>query len=102
MADKSSSIKISAVKKISGEINLPGDKSISHRAVMLGSIADGVSEISNVSSGRDCLATINCIRNLGINIKRQSVNTVNMVIYGKTTNGNYIHFLIQRIEAAIG
>lgn len=53
---------------ISGEITVPGDKSISHRAVMLGSIAQGLTEIDNFLMGEDCLSTIDCFRKMGVNI----------------------------------
>ena len=43
-----------------GELTVPGDKSISHRAVMLGSIAQGTTEITNFLKGADCLSTIRC------------------------------------------
>ena len=43
-----------------GELTVPGDKSISHRAVMLGSIAKGLTEIRHFLRGADCLSTISC------------------------------------------
>ena len=51
-----------------GEITVPGDKSISHRAVMLGSIACGNTEITGFLSGADCLSTVDCFRRLGVQI----------------------------------
>ena len=54
--------------KLSGEIHLPGDKSISHRAVMLGAIADGITEISGLLEGEDVLASIEAFRAMGVNI----------------------------------
>ena len=51
-----------------GEITVPGDKSISHRAVMLGSIAKGNTEITGFLSGADCLSTVDCFRRLGVEI----------------------------------
>ncbi|MBQ9028985.1 MAG: 3-phosphoshikimate 1-carboxyvinyltransferase [Lachnospiraceae bacterium] len=51
-----------------GEITVPGDKSISHRAVMLGSIAKGTTEITGFLSGADCLSTVDCFRRLGVEI----------------------------------
>ena len=50
--------KIEKGEGLKGEIIIPGDKSISHRAIMLASIADGISEISGFLEGQDCLATI--------------------------------------------
>lgn len=52
-----------------GEITVPGDKSISHRAVMFGSLADGLTEVTNFLQGADCLSTIECFRSLGIEIE---------------------------------
>jgi len=49
-----------------GTISVPGDKSISHRAVMLGSLAEGETYIENFLTGADCLATMNCFRLLGV------------------------------------
>lgn len=56
-------------KSIHGEITIPGDKSISHRAIMLGSIADGTTEITNFLQGADCLSTIACFRQMGVSIE---------------------------------
>ena len=53
---------IQKIKKAIGQIKVPGDKSISHRAVMLGSLANGVTEISGFLKGADCLSTIDCFR----------------------------------------
>ncbi len=47
--------------ELRGEITIPGDKSISHRAVMFASLAGGVSSISNFLTGDDCLATVACM-----------------------------------------
>jgi 3-phosphoshikimate 1-carboxyvinyltransferase len=54
---------------IHGAIELPGDKSISHRYGMLAGIADGVSAIANYSSGADCQSTLGCMRALGVEIE---------------------------------
>ena len=53
---------------LQGDINVPGDKSISHRAVIIGALATGETVIENFSTGRDCLSTINCYKRLGIEI----------------------------------
>ena len=52
-----------------GEIIVPGDKSISHRSIMLSSLADTPVEITNFLRGADCLSTINCMRAMGVNIE---------------------------------
>ena len=64
-----SSITFSKSGALKGEISIPGDKSISHRAVMFGSIADGTTEITNLLKGADCLSTISCFRKLGVDIE---------------------------------
>lgn len=51
-----------------GETKIPGDKSISHRALMFASLADGISEIHNLLEGHDCIATVSVMRALGIHI----------------------------------
>ena len=57
-------------KKLKGSITVPGDKSISHRAVMFASLAKGVSHISGFLNGADCISTINCFRQMGIEINQ--------------------------------
>ncbi|MEJ8554941.1 3-phosphoshikimate 1-carboxyvinyltransferase [Tepidibacter sp. Z1-5] len=52
--------------KLIGEVNIPGDKSISHRAIMLSSISTGKNTVKNFLSGEDCLSTISCFRKMGI------------------------------------
>ena len=61
-------------KRLTGEISLPGDKSISHRAVMLGSIAAGTTSISNFATSADCASTMGCFRSLGVNIEQIGTN----------------------------
>ena len=72
------------IKTLKGEITVPGDKSISHRAVMFGSIANGLTEITNFLQGADCLSTISCFRRLGIEIE----NTPDKIlVHGKGLHG---------------
>ncbi len=52
-----------------GRVKVPGDKSISHRAVMFGALASGITNISGFLPGADCLATIDCFRNMGVTIE---------------------------------
>lgn len=52
-----------------GEITIPGDKSISHRSVMLGAISKGTTEITGFLNGADCLSTIACFQSMGIEIE---------------------------------
>jgi 3-phosphoshikimate 1-carboxyvinyltransferase len=53
-----------------GELTVPGDKSISHRALMLGGIAQGVTDITGFLAGEDCLATLRALQTLGVQIER--------------------------------
>ncbi len=57
---------------LNGEITVPGDKSISHRAIILGSIAEGTTEITGLLEGEDNIRTINAFRSMGVNIERVS------------------------------
>lgn len=56
--------------EISGVIEVPGDKSISHRAVMFGSMANGITKITNFLDGEDCLHTVEAFRSLGVSIHK--------------------------------
>ena len=56
------------IKGLNGKITIPGDKSISHRSVMFGSIAHGETKVTNFLPGEDCLSTISCFRKLGVTI----------------------------------
>ncbi|MCI8785029.1 MAG: 3-phosphoshikimate 1-carboxyvinyltransferase [Eubacterium sp.] len=56
---------------LKGTISVPGDKSISHRAVMFGAISDGMTEITNFLQGADCRSTISCFQNMGISIEQK-------------------------------
>jgi len=75
---------IKKISKANGTVKVPGDKSISHRAVMLGSLAKGTTEITGFLKGADCLSTIDCFRNMGIDI---SVNGENVTVKGNGLNG---------------
>ena len=66
--------RISPATRVSGEICLPGDKSISHRYAMLAAIAQGESRIHNFSTGADCHSTLGCVRALGIAVEEQGPN----------------------------
>ena len=69
---------------LKGEISVPGDKSISHRAIMLASLANGNSEISGFLEGEDCLATIEVFKNMGVNISK---NEEKFVVEGRGLHG---------------
>lgn len=75
---------IKAMGALKGEVQIPGDKSISHRAVMLGSIARGTTEISHFLNGADCLSTIHCFQKMEIEIE-QSKDLV--LVHGRGLRG---------------
>ena len=77
-------MKFSRINRLRGEVTVPGDKSISHRAVMFGALADGTTEVSNFLNGADCLSTIDCFRRLGISIEEQNGR---VLIHGKGLHG---------------
>ncbi|MCM3719322.1 3-phosphoshikimate 1-carboxyvinyltransferase [Fictibacillus phosphorivorans] len=59
---------LTPIHRLNGTIKVPGDKSISHRSVMFGSIAEGKTTINGFLTGEDCLSTISCFKKLGVNI----------------------------------
>ena len=61
--------KILPIKKICGEIKIPGDKSISHRAIMISSLGSSPVEIENFLFGADCLSTVECMKKFGVKIE---------------------------------
>ena len=68
-----------------GRARVPGDKSISHRALLIGSLADGVSHVSGFLPSGDCLATLDCMRALGIEVETQDPTT--LTIHGRGPRG---------------
>lgn len=69
---KQTPLKSSKSTSLSGKINVPGDKSISHRSLMLSSIAIGTAKITGILEGEDVIATANALRKLGVNIKKEN------------------------------
>ena len=67
-----------------GTLTVPGDKSISHRAVMFGALAKGTTCISHFLEGADCLSTISCFRKMGISIERRESE---ILVHGKGLHG---------------
>jgi len=65
-------MKIRSANYLSGTINLPGDKSISHRAALFAALAIGETRIENYATSEDCASTLNCLRNLGVPIKQEN------------------------------
>ncbi len=78
-------ITVSSTKALRGEISLPGDKSISHRAIMLGALARGTTQIMNFLTGEDCISTIKAFRSMGIQIDLLPSGEV--VVYGQGLRG---------------
>ena len=60
--------------KLTGEVSVPGDKSISHRALILGACAVGKTTIENLLESEDVLATLSALSELGVNIKKSKKN----------------------------
>lgn len=71
MNNEKQEIYIKPAKRIQGEIQVPGDKSISHRAALFGGMAQGETHISNFLPGQDCLSTLSCLGSLGVEWERQ-------------------------------
>jgi 3-phosphoshikimate 1-carboxyvinyltransferase len=78
------------IQSLNGTIKVPGDKSISHRAVMFGSIAEGKTTINGFLTGEDCLSTISCFKKLGVNIVQENEHV--------TVEGNGISGLLPTSE----
>ncbi len=82
--------KVTNTPKLEGVIHLPGDKSVTQRAILLNSIANGNSIIRNTNTGNDALSMFNCMQNLGANIKIRIDKTNNessIAIHGLGLNG---------------
>ena len=81
---------VSRPRRLAGEIVAPGDKSVSHRAVMLNSIGEGSATIKNFSPGDDCTSTMGIMRALGVEIERLSSDEGlgdTLHVRGSGTNG---------------
>ena len=77
-------MELCSITGLKGRVAVPGDKSISHRCIMFGSIADGTTEVRNFLEGADCLATIRCFRSLGIEIEEKDTS---VIVHGKGLHG---------------
>ena len=76
--------KITRITGLKGTLRVPGDKSISHRAIMFGSLAEGTTTIHGFLKGADCLSTIDCFRKMGISIEEKE-DTI--YVHGKGLHG---------------
>ncbi|MBU1726082.1 MAG: 3-phosphoshikimate 1-carboxyvinyltransferase, partial [Candidatus Omnitrophica bacterium] len=72
---------VRSVSSLKGQINLSGDKSISHRAIILSSLSSGLTRINNFPSNKDCLETLGAFAKLGIKFKKEKKDT--LLIIGK-------------------
>ena len=86
------SIIASPGRELHGQIKVPGDKSISHRALMLGAIAEGQTRISGFLAGEDCLATLAALRALGVDI--DDSNKAEIIVNGVGLHG-FLHLKAQ-------
>src|SRR3970040_2839189 len=78
---------IKPVRRLIGEVQVQGDKSVSHRAIILGSIAKGVTTVTNFLPSDDCRATMNAFRAMGVSIEDINGSTVKIDgrdLYGLT------------------
>ncbi|HEY3373925.1 MAG TPA: 3-phosphoshikimate 1-carboxyvinyltransferase [Candidatus Aquicultor sp.] len=78
-------LKVSKANKIAGRITVPGDKSISHRAVMLGAIADGITRVTGFLPADDCISTMRCFKALGVKIEQPG--DTELIIHGVGLKG---------------
>src|SRR3954468_17056066 len=67
---------VQPVSGVAGAVRVPGDKSISHRALMLGGIAEGITEVRGFLESEDCLATMRAMRALGVQIEQMSAREI--------------------------
>lgn len=76
---------VKPLKKMRGALEVPGDKSISHRALMLGALTDGSIVVENFLPGGDCLATLNCLRNMGVRVDEEGDTKI--IVHGVGIRG---------------
>lgn len=84
----SASWRVLPTERIEGSIRVPGDKSISHRALMFGGIAEGTTEIEGFLAGEDCLATLRALRALGVTIDELAPTSVRVSGVGRDGLGS--------------
>lgn len=77
-------MKVLSAKSLRGNVSLPGDKSISHRAAMFASISSGTSEIENFAASEDCSSTLKCLGELGVEYERSDTR---LTVHGRGKNG---------------
>src|SRR6185436_4816606 len=67
---KSQVVTLTSLKRLRGDFQIPGDKSISHRSALFAALGAGPSRLLNYSSARDCQSTLDCLTSLGVPIRR--------------------------------
>lgn len=80
-------LRLTKVNGLRGEVQIPGDKSISHRAIMFGALSDGDSVITNFLGSADCYATMDCFRRLGVSIEESTDDPGHVVVHGVGLRG---------------
>jgi 3-phosphoshikimate 1-carboxyvinyltransferase len=76
---------IESRSKLKGEVTVPGDKSISFRAIVFGALASGTTEIDNILLSEDCISAIDCFRKMQVSVEIQQQNRVK--VHGKGIYG---------------
>ncbi len=79
-------MKFKRVQALKGTVRVPGDKSISHRSIMFGALAEGTTQVANFLKGADCLSTIACFQKMGIEIVHDGEE---IQIHGRGLHGLY-------------
>ncbi len=77
--------RVDPATQVHGRVRVPGDKSISHRSVMLGGIAEGRTEVTGFLAGADCLATLAAFEKMGVQVER--IDETSLVVHGRGLHG---------------
>ena len=80
-----SSYRVRPASRVAGRVRVPGDKSVSHRSIMLGGIAEGPTEVSGFLASADCLATLEAFRAMGVTVDQHS--PVMLTVHGRGLHG---------------
>lgn len=84
MSDLKREVIVRPARRVNGGLQIPGDKSISHRYAMLAALAPGRTHIENFATGQDCASTLRCVEALGVQVERRDNATVDITGVGKT------------------
>lgn len=80
-------MRLNPASSLRGEITVPGDKSISHRSIMFGSLAKGTTEIDGFLNAADCLSTIDCFRRMGVRVEENVLRPGHVLVHGLGLRG---------------